>query len=118
MIKILISASLFLTSCTGQTLLVPVVGENSKGGKYVRTIPVFRNSGNMTNVKYALQSPAASVQFSADAIDNATTTAAMHAGIKGDIEAVGRTIVQPAIFGVAGASILGGAVGAASGALR
>jgi hypothetical protein len=96
---------ILMAGCTGQNLYIPVKTQgrdrdgNTTAG--VRAIPIFKNTGNLANAKYAFSGGGYRVSFTADVVDNATTTAALHEGINKTIRA-GGSVIGTAMAGMAG----------------
>ena len=93
-----IVAVITLSGCAsaGQTFFAPVATsstENGKNGKVTKTGArshiLFRNTGDLTNVKYNAQGPGYAVNFSADKVDNSTPTRETYNGLSKLVESVG-----------------------------
>jgi hypothetical protein len=101
---LIILASLF-SGCAGQVISVPVAtqGRDRAGNltRSVKSVPIFKNTGNLANAKFNYSGPYGRISFSADAVDNAIATLAIHEGISSDIRAAG-SLVGTALAGAAG----------------
>jgi hypothetical protein len=96
----MMTAFIFLSACTGQTIFAPMNVTTSHGAILVHSAPIFRNSGNLVNVDYHFHGDAGMVDFHAETVDNSTTTYSMWEGLT----KFGRAIIQPIVYGITAAA--------------
>ncbi len=110
--NIAIILALAFTGCAGQNIYIPVstVGRDKQGNPTagVKSVPLMKNTGNLTNANLAYAGPFGRVSFTADAIDNASATMAMHEGINKTVRA-GGSVLGTVMMGIAGIAAIQGA---------
>lgn len=97
--------ALVLTGCAGQNIYIPIAtaGRDKQGNptSSVKSVPLFKNTGNLANANFQYRGMGGSVSFTADVIDNATATMAIGESTSSIIRS-GGSVIGTAMAGMAG----------------